>query len=259
MRRERRKQIAERDTNQNEERERTMTEPKWNEVQFGPAHRGAFVKWKDVGTVYEGIVDVEGEAISFLEKIAPHRLAVFTGYASVWGLAWLARRTEERPVNLLIGRIDDWRWGGADEDREAALRFLARPDTDVRHWSPPPWHGYSPIVHLKAWVSGEYIFAGSANLTLHGLCRNYEMMFEPDRRFYERARRSLHHLWLASPTVTPRLALLVANAAPQWHSLPAAPPPPDPAPGREGPRPVPEIVRPLPPRSGRRGWLRRFR
>lgn len=124
----------------------------------------------------------------FLVKYPDGRLTVAVGYASVKGLAWLARHTANRPVTLLIGNCRKshfTKW--SRDDRASAVAFLNRPDVVVKNWykkRPTPSEA-----HLKVWVAHKGtapgVLLGSANLTGAGLFHNREAVAEaaePDRR-----------------------------------------------------------------------------
>ena len=128
-----------------------------------------------------------GRIEQFLAKYPDGRLTVAVGYASVKGLAWLARHTANRPVTLLIGNCRKshfTKW--SRDDRAGAVAFINRPDVDVKNWykkRPTPSEA-----HLKVWVAhtttSPRVLLGSANLTGAGLFRNREAVAEaadPDR------------------------------------------------------------------------------
>ena len=123
----------------------------------------------------------------FLARYPDGRLTVAVGYASVKGLAWLARHTANRPVTLLIGNCRKshfTKW--SRDDRASAVAFLNRADVVVKNWykkRPTPSEA-----HLKVWVAQGTtpgVLLGSANLTGAGLFHNREAVAEtaePDRR-----------------------------------------------------------------------------
>ena len=123
----------------------------------------------------------------FLAKYPDGPLTVAVGFASVKGIAWLARHAANRPVTLLIGncrKIHFAKW--SRDERASAVAFLNRPDVDVKNWykkRPTPSEA-----HLKVWVAHQStapgVLLGSANLTGAGLFRNREAVAEaadPDR------------------------------------------------------------------------------
>lgn len=120
------------------------------------------------------------EAFLWSDTTAP--LTVAVGFASVRGLAWLAKRTADRPVTLVIGNCRQRNFVKASSpDREIAQSFLARDDVTVKNWYikyPEPAEA-----HLKVWVAhtnkGPAALVGSANLTGAGLFRNQEMVTAP--------------------------------------------------------------------------------
>ena len=119
---------------------------------------------------------------AFLRSDPAAPLTVAVGFASVRGLAWLAARTADRPVTLVIGDCRRRYFAKASStDREIALSFLARGDVTVKNW----YRKY-PVpaeAHLKVWIAytekGPAALVGSANLTAAGLFRNWEMVAEP--------------------------------------------------------------------------------
>ena len=123
----------------------------------------------------------------FLAKYPDGPLTVAVGFASVKGIAWLARHTTNRPVTLLIGNCRKnhfAKW--SHDDRASAVAFLNRQDVEVKNWykkRPTPSEA-----HLKVWVAHQAtapgVLLGSANLTGAGLFRNREAVAEaaePDR------------------------------------------------------------------------------
>ena len=120
------------------------------------------------------------EAFLWSDATAP--LTVAVGFASVRGLAWLAERTADRPVTLVIGDCRQMRFAKASAaDRQIAQSFLARDDVMVKNWYRK--HPEPAEAHLKVWVAhtekGPAALVGSANLTGAGLFRNWEMVAEP--------------------------------------------------------------------------------
>ena len=197
--------------------------------------------------------DIEDWASQFLKSTAPAPVFIFSGFVSAWGLDWLGRRTPGRKCGVLVGRMDDWRWrSGEDSVREGALRFLRRNDVDVRYWA-PPLGKTGGVVHLKAWVSGDTMFTGSANLTRNGLRSNYETMVEPAERFAALLSPSLTALWEGGVSVNTRLISEISEDG--GHLVPRWRPPAPRVADAERPRPAP--VRALP--GGRRRRKRRGR
>ena len=108
-------------------------------------------------------------------------LTVAVGYSSVAGLAWLARRTGNREVRLLIGDCRSKYFLNAKaEDRHEAIAFLERSDVEVQNWYKR--HGGASEAHLKVWIADDFprpaVLSGSANLTNKGLYHNHEMVTE---------------------------------------------------------------------------------
>ena len=116
---------------------------------------------------------------SFLGKYPDAPLKVAVAFASVRGLAWLAKRTKHRQVTLLIGDCRPQHFAKAtDEDRATATAFLKRKDVEVKNWYRRRT-GRSEA-HMKVWIveapDGPIALVGSANLTAAGLFRNREMV-----------------------------------------------------------------------------------
>lgn len=126
----------------------------------------------------------EQRIIEFLKKNPQGHLYVLTGYASVWGLAWLHEHTSDRRVTLLTGDARKKRFAKATEsDRTSALEFLGCNDVTVKTWYSKKTPGREAIAHAKAWIvkkpnrSNRYVaLVGSANLTEQGFRYNFEMM-----------------------------------------------------------------------------------
>ena len=117
----------------------------------------------------------------FLDDRPGVPLTVAVGYSSVPGIAWLARRTRDRRVRLLIGDCRPKYFKHAKaEDRAEAAAFLERSDVVVRNWYKK--RGGASEAHLKVWVAHDVprpaVLSGSANLTNQGLFRNTEMVAE---------------------------------------------------------------------------------
>ena len=124
----------------------------------------------------------------FLRSHDAGRLVVCVGSASVSGLVWLAERTRERPVTLLIGDLQGRNFQHAtDADRRAALAFVQRSDVEVRNWYRTARNAAGRSeAHLKVWaacdergVPSAYL-VGSANLTTAGFAENVELMAVAD-------------------------------------------------------------------------------
>lgn len=124
----------------------------------------------------------------FLRSHDTGRLVVCVGSASVSGVAWLAERTPQRPVTLLIGDLQGRNFQHATDDaRRAALAFVQRSDVEVRNWYRTARNadGRSEA-HLKMWTACDErgvphaYLVGSANLTAAGLDENVELMTVAD-------------------------------------------------------------------------------
>ncbi len=106
-------------------------------------------------------------------------LTVAVGFSSPRGIAWLARRTRNRKVRLLIGDCRPRYFRNAtNKDRDEALAFLDRPDVTVWNWYRT--HGKASDAHLKVWIAHDAprpaALNGSANLTHQGLYLNEELV-----------------------------------------------------------------------------------
>ncbi|MCY3966991.1 MAG: phospholipase D family protein [bacterium] len=137
----------------------------------------------------------------FLADYPAGHLHVVTGYTSMAGLAWLARRAVKRPVTVVIG---DLRTGMDNFDaRDAAkvVQFVSRSDVQILNWyrTDKNTRG-AAIAHSKVFaVEGPEsrpiaVLAGSANLTVTGLNANVETMVEAVQHDKEAAFRQV--LWL---------------------------------------------------------------
>ena len=115
----------------------------------------------------------------FLEDHPGVPLSVAVGFSSPRGIAWLARRTRNRKVRLLIGDCRPRYFKNATrEDRDEALAFLDRPDVKVWNWYRR--HGETSDAHLKVWIAHDAprpaALNGSANLSHKGLYLNEELV-----------------------------------------------------------------------------------
>ena len=149
----------------------------------------------------------------FLSKYPDRELRVVVGYASVYGLAWLAERTQNRKVDLLIGfyGLKNFR-NDNTESISAAKRFLRREDVAVRSWFPK-----EPVrcsVHMKAWHTldsdnAHRILSGSANLTKHGLLHNREAMGEYYGNEANETMWSMNGIWCSGWNIKPKLISII--------------------------------------------------
>ncbi len=131
----------------------------------------------------------ETQAMARVERfLADHpdgHLHVVTGFASMAGLAWLALRTANRPVTLVIGDLRTGMDNFNASDAAKAPQFISRPDVRLLNWyrSGRNKKG-AAIAHSKVFaVEGRKgrpiaVLAGSANLTMAGLTANVETMVE---------------------------------------------------------------------------------
>ena len=127
-------------------------------------------------------------------------------------MGWLHQRTRHRPVRLLIGdlRTGFDRW--SEDDRKAALAFLAREDVSVRGCYAP-----DGMLHSKVWIALDpegsdepsSVLVGSANLTRNGLFKNDETVArsapEEYRRIHNELARSMRRSWDAKAELMVRL------------------------------------------------------
>ena len=196
----------------------------------------------------------------FLARYPDGRLTVAVGFASVKGIAWLARHTASRPVTLLIGNCRKSHFAKwSRDDRAGAMAFLNRSDVEVKNWykkRPTPSEA-----HLKVWVAhqatGPRVLLGSANLTGAGLFRNREAVAEaadPDR---SRIAQDVNDLVAKAWDVKDRLLGYLSKQPEQ----PAATKQPTPKPVRVQPpapvrsRPRPTASRQPTPKVRKRGCL----
>ena len=163
------------------------------------------------------LTDTDGTAEryeAFLKSYPTGRLTVAVGFASVRGLAWLARRTRERPVRLVIGNCQRQRFAKAsDEDRRVATAFLDRWDVEVKNW-----YRKNPVAreaHLKVWMieteGGPVALVGSANLTGAGLFHNWEAVVEARGADREWTVSEVGALWREAWPYTDRVREYVAG------------------------------------------------
>ena len=154
----------------------------------------------------------------FLRSHAAGRIVVCVGSASVSGVAWLAERTSQRPVTLLIGDLQGRNFQHAtDADRRAALAFVERSDVEVRSWYRTARNAAGRSeAHLKLWAACDErgapsaYLVGSANLTAAGLAENVELMAVADPSEHDYLRGVLEALldksWQAKDQLVERVA-----------------------------------------------------
>ncbi len=175
--------------------------------------------------------DGAGDRIErFLRTHSTGRLVVCVGSASVSGLVWLAERTRQRPVTLLIGDLQGRNFQHAtDTDRRAALAFVQRSDVEVHNWYRTARNAAGRSeAHLKVWAAGDEqgaphaYLVGSANLTTAGLAENVELMTVADNSEHDYLNGVLDALldksWSAEDQLADRIAGPDAQAeAPRPH------------------------------------------
>lgn len=163
----------------------------------------------------------------FLRSHSTGRLVVCVGSASVSGVAWLAERTPQRPVTLLIGDLQGRNFQHAtDDDRRAALAFVHRSDVEVRSWYRTARNAAGRSeAHLKVWAACDVrevphaYLVGSANLTTAGLAENVELMTVADPSEHDYLRGILEALldkdksWHAKEQLVERIAAPDAPAS----------------------------------------------
>ena len=146
----------------------------------------------------------------FLKNNPLGHLYVLTGYASIFGLAWLQKRARGRSVTLVVG--DDgpsFFDRGSDADRQRAAALLNRRRVTVMGWGKPSGKGES-MMHAKCWVvmtskgKPKAALVGSANLTHNGLCSNWEMMSNVSRKDLRRIGAQVRGLMSGSDGQKPR-------------------------------------------------------
>lgn len=150
---------------------------------------------------------------NFLAKYSDRKLRVVVGYASVYGLAWLAERTENREVDLLIGFYGNKSFRNDSSDSiSAAKSFLQREDVKVKSWFTKESDRCS--VHMKAWHAldsnnAHRILSGSANLTKQGLLHNREAMGEYFGQEANETMWSMNGVWCAGRNIKPKLLAMI--------------------------------------------------
>jgi phosphatidylserine/phosphatidylglycerophosphate/cardiolipin synthase-like enzyme len=121
----------------------------------------------------------------FLDGYPAGHLHVVTGYASMAGLAWLARRAAKRPVTVVVGDLRTGMDNFESSDAAEAAEFISRPDVRILNWYRTDKNKKGKAnAHSKVFaVEGPEgkpiaVLAGSANLTMTGLSANVETMVE---------------------------------------------------------------------------------
>ena len=163
----------------------------------------------------------------FLNAHPEGPLLVCVGSASVPGLVWLAGRTRQRPVTLLIGDVQGRNFQHAtDIDRRAAQEFLSRSDVEVRNWYRTARNAAGRSeAHLKVWAAcddhgnPQAFLVGSANLTAAGLTENAELMAVADASEHDYLRSTVTELlgkaWSADEQLVERITGADAVAEPE--------------------------------------------
>lgn len=130
----------------------------------------------------------------FLDRYPGGKLRIAAGYATVWGLAWLHRNTDGRPVDIVVGDCRPRFFSSFTQaDAADALAFLARDDVRLMNW----YSRRNPRnVHMKLWMLEDRngnckVLAGSANLTRRGMLENFENMGEYHGDHREAAARQM--------------------------------------------------------------------
>ncbi len=152
-------------------------------------------------------------------------LVVCVGSASVAGIVWLAQRSHDRPVTLLIGDMKSRNFALAtDADRRAALGFVHRRDVTVLNWyrTGRSSQGRSEA-YLKVWAACDHngtpqaFLVGSANLTMAGLHENVEVMALADASEYAYLSSTLQQLRGKAWDAKERLADWIEHGDPSEH------------------------------------------
>ncbi len=163
----------------------------------------------------------------FLRLHDAGRLVVCVGSASVSGLVWLAERTRQRPVTLLIGDLQGRNFQHAtDADRRAALAFVQRSDVEVRNWYRTARNAAGRSeAHLKVWAACDErgvpraYLVGSANLTTAGFAENVELMTVADTSDHDYLGGVLQALldksWVAEDQLVERITGPEAQSEPE--------------------------------------------
>ena len=121
----------------------------------------------------------------FMADYPAGHLHVVTGYTSMAGLAWLARKAAKRPVTVVVGDLRTGMDKFEASDAAEAAEFISRPDVRILNWYRTDKNKKgAAIAHSKVFaVEGPEgqpiaVLAGSANLTMAGLNANVETMVE---------------------------------------------------------------------------------
>lgn len=137
----------------------------------------------------------------FLDDYPAGHLHVVTGYTSMAGLAWLARRAAKRPVTVVVGDLRTGMDNFEARDAAEAAEFISRPDVRILNWYRTGKNKKgAAIAHSKVFaVEGPTgkpiaVLAGSANLTMTGLNANVETMVEAVQKDREAAFKQV--IWL---------------------------------------------------------------
>lgn len=127
---------------------------------------------------------------------------IAVGYATPAGAAWLAERSTNRRVQLLIGdtRYQYWKHA-AGNGRKICQAFMERPDVEIRNWyRTNRCAAGEPAAHLKAWAvtnngAATGVLVGSGNLTRKGLTDNVEIVVEAHGDDRTSTYREMVNLW----------------------------------------------------------------
>lgn len=158
----------------------------------------------------------DSHAMARIERfLADHpagHLHVVTGFASMAGLAWLARKAAKRPVTVVIGDLRTGMDKFEARDAAEAAEFISRPDVRILNWYRTDKNKKgAAIAHSKVFaVEGPEgrpiaVLAGSANLTMAGLSANVETMVEAVQEDRETAFKQVVWLERQAWDVTDRL------------------------------------------------------
>ena len=160
----------------------------------------------------------------FLADYPAGHLHVVTGFASMAGLAWLARVTERRPVTIVISDLRTGLDNFEVRDAAVAEAFVNRSDVRVLNWYRTGKSKLgAAVAHSKVFaVEGPEhrpiaVLVGSANLTMAGLNDNVETMVEAvpaDRDAdFEQVIWLERQAWDASDKILGKMRLHIARTA----------------------------------------------
>ena len=167
-------------------------------------------------------------------------LTVVAGHATTDGLAWLARRSGNRRIRLLIGscRPDHFEVP-RPEDHDDVVAFLDRYGVEIRCWDNEGGthrHGEQPRMPVEAWIVHAQprpaALDGPSNLTSASLYDNRRQVTPVAESSLDGVLASIRQLDETSLDVTERIRGYVTAAKPSRHRSRTGTEPPDPMAGR---------------------------